>query len=93
MQPRPAHYRVKVLGNEPGHSISYKTAAQRRQSSACASAQSYQSVRCPPEDALVPWLPTLCLDSGQTARIHRLVCNFAERTYNSVGNAVPRLKY
>ena len=34
--------------------------AQRRLRSACASAQSDQSLRCPQEESLGPWLPNEC---------------------------------
>ena len=46
---------------EPGHSISYMiVCAPSEDRSACASAQSDLSLRCPPEDALDHWRPTEC---------------------------------
>ena len=42
------------------HFLLYCMCAQLRLWSACASAQANQSLRCALEDALDPWLPTLC---------------------------------
>ena len=73
--------------------IQYCMCAQRRLRSACASEQSDQSLRCPPEDALDPLLPIEC-PSKTLIRLRgwrRLIWVFAGRICNLVGNAVPRL--
>ena len=44
---------------------------QRRLRSICVSAQSDQSLRCPPEDALDPWVPT---KSPVTTMIRLRIC-------------------
>ena len=62
-----------------------------------ASAQVDQSLRCPPppppEEALDPWLLTVCpAKTDQTVRMIRLSRVFAGSTCNFPGNALPRLK-
>ena len=55
--------------------------AQRRLKSACASAHSDQSLRCPHKETLHPWLFNApSEDSDQTARMRRLIWIFAGRT-------------
>ena len=52
--------------------------AQRRLRSAWASAQSDQSLRCPHEESLGPWLPIeLTAKTDQTLRMPRLIRVFA----------------
>ena len=83
----------------PGN-IFYKIACssskrvQRRLTSACASAQSDQSLRCLPAYALDTSLPLECpAKTDQTVRMRRLTCVFAERTCDLVENAVLRFEY
>ena len=78
---------------ELGHSISYKmSGAPSEDRSDCASAQSDQSFRCPPEDALDPWLskeyPTNTL-----IRLHGYAgwSVFTGRTCSPIENAMRRL--
>ena len=55
--------------------------AQRRLRSACASAQSGQSLHCPHEEALNPWLSNEHqTKTYQTVQMHRLNWVFAGRT-------------
>ena len=64
--------------------------AQRRLRSACAYAQSDQSLRCPPEDALDHWQPRLYF----AKTLISLIWVFAGRTCNNLGgNDVRRLKF
>ena len=63
--------------------------AQRRLKSACASAQSDQSLRCPHEETLNSWLSKKgpSEDSDQTARMRRLNLRWArmsEGTFSDV---------
>ena len=77
----------------PGHIISYNIPCASSKDSD-QPAQADQSLRCPPEAALDPWLPTQvsCKDSDQTAWMRRLISFFAGHTRNlSIANDVPRL--
>ena len=57
--------------------------AQRRLKSACASAQSDQSLRCPHEETLYPWLSKL-RPLKILIRLCRLIWIFVGRTYSKV---------
>ena len=60
--------------------------AQRRHRSACASAQSDQSLRCPHEQTLGPQLPIeRTTKTDQTGRMPRLIWVFAGHKGHSVG--------
>ena len=51
---------TKQIWTEAQYFLQYSMYAQRRLRSACASEQSDQSLRCPPQGALDPWLRSLC---------------------------------
>ena len=68
--------------------------AQRRLRSACTSAQADQSLRCPPEDTLDPWVPRTPECPVKTLiRLYGYAQAdpFAGCARNLVGNAAPRL--
>ena len=66
--------------------VPFDVCTQRRLTSACASAQSDQSIRCPHEETLQP-----SADSDQTARMCRLIWIFAGRTCPKVRFLMLRL--
>ena len=73
------------------HCLQDRKCAQRRLNSACASAQADQSLRCPPESALDPWLPTACPAKTMARllrRCARSIWVFACRTCSFVGDNV-----
>ena len=66
--------------------------AQRRLRSALASAQSDQSLHCPLEESLGPWLPIKrTAKSDQTRRMPKLIWVFAWRTCHFIGFVTLRL--
>ena len=59
--------------------------AQRRLKSNCVSTQSFQSLHCPHEETLHPWLSKMPIeDSDRTARMRRPIWIFDGRTYPKV---------
>ena len=71
--------------------ISSDMCAQRRLKSACASTQSDQSLCCPHEETLHPWLSKI--RPVKILVIHRLIWIFAARIWSKVGFLTLRLKY
>ena len=79
-----------TLENVPFHMC-----AQRGLKTACASAQSDQSLRCEHEEILHPWLSKNAPneDSDQTARMRRLIWIFAGRSCPKLRFLILRLIY
>ena len=70
----------RFIWTATGENVPSDMYAQRRLKSACSSAQSDQSLRCPHEETLHPWRTKLCLVKfNQTAR--KLIWIFAGRTF------------
>ena len=86
--------RYTLILTQRERNVSSDMCAERRHKSACASTQSEQNLRYPPDDALDPLLSTECAPkTDQTIRVRRVIWVLARPTYNLTGNAVSRLMW